>query len=420
MDSMLSEWASDTIDIPASEYTGLSVNNKPGQIDEIVNILISSPIGNAIGYNELESAPYVRGVLPWIGKNEVRPWKDSDDSFLLAYLGSHHNIKYEKHVQHAFTIACEKTRFNPVIDAFDALPEWDGEKRAGFLLHRFLGAEASEYTQEVERLFFSGAIMRTYHPGTKFDYMPVLIGNQSLGKSTFARRLALYDEFFTDSLTGIGTKEGAELVQGNLIVEIGELEAIKGKARETTKAFISRMSDDYRAPYAKRTERHPRRFVLIGTTNSKHFLNDPSGNRRFLPIRCGIQDSELNIHDPEAIEAIRQAWAEMLYCYNQEGSLPTVLSDSVSADARQEQAEASEDDARLGMIESWLESREPQERVCISQICEEALGIDRSIQKQWQQTEVREILERNFPDWISQEKKKRIGGYGAQRAYEKS
>lgn len=162
--------------------------------------------------------------------------------------------------------------------------------------------------------------MRTFHPGSKFDYVPVLIGEQSVGKSTFARMLALSDEFFTDSLAGVGSKEGAELLQGNLIVEIAELDAIKGKNMETTKAFITRTSDDYRAPYTRRPARHPRRCVLIGTTDTPHFLSDPSENRRFLPARCSIAEPQLSLFDGAADEIIRQAWAEMLYSYHQLGS----------------------------------------------------------------------------------------------------
>jgi predicted P-loop ATPase len=208
-------------------------------------------------------------------------------------------------------------------------------------------------------------------------------------------------------------------VQGRLIVEVSELGAIKGKDLETVKAFISRTSDDYRAPYGKRVESHPRRFVLIGTTNAKHFLTDPSGNRRFLPIRCGIHKSELNLFDDSAVDVIRQAWAEMLYLSGQTESLPVVLSDAAAGDALREQTEASEDDVRIGEIEAWLNDRAPDDRVCISQICEQACGVYRGDQKRWYQNEVRGILERHFPEWKRLEKKQRVADYGTQWVYQR-
>ena len=48
----------------------------------------------------------------------------------------------------------------------------------------------------------------------------------------------------------------------------------------------------------------PRQFVAIATTNDEKFLKDPTGNRRFWPIRC------VKI-DLEALKADReQIWAE--------------------------------------------------------------------------------------------------------------
>lgn len=322
-------------------------------------------------------------------------------------------------MQHALNIAFERNRFNPVIDMFDNLPDWDGTERAGHLLHWFLGAEDDAYTQEVERLMFAGIIMRTYNPGTKFDYMPVIIGEQGCGKSTFAKMLALHDEFFTDCLTGIGTKEGAELVQGKLIIEIAELDAIRGKALETTKAFISRTSDDYRTPYAKRPERHPRRFVLIGTTNTHCFLADPSGNRRFLPVKCSIYTPKLSLFDDSAKNVINQAWAEMLHFFRRSGSLPVILSSEGDAGALREQHEATQDDPRIGMIREWLDNRALDERVCVIQICEDVLETPRGNRKQWLETEVSEIMRRHFPEWKRLEKKQRVAGYGTQRAYQR-
>lgn len=94
-------------------------------------------------------------------------------------------------------------------------------------------------------------IARTFEPGCKFDYMPVFIGNQGIGKSTFVRKLSLDPLFYTDSVVGIGTKQAAELVQGKWFVELPELAAMKGAALEAVKAFITRQADEYRMPYAR-------------------------------------------------------------------------------------------------------------------------------------------------------------------------
>lgn len=392
--------------------------SKPATIGETAKAMLSDPyIGNAIGFNELESAPYVRGVLPWSDRVEARPWRNSDDSQLLAYLQTAYGVKSEKTVQHAFTIACERMRFNPVIDRFDALPEWDGAERAGMLAHMFLGADNTPYTRAVERLFLAGAIMRTYCPGVKFDYMPVFVGAQGIGKSTFLRKLALEDAFFTDGLAGIGSKEGSETIQGNLVVEVSELAAMKGKDKETMKAFVSRQSDDYRPAYGRRSEKHPRRCVFAGTTNAAVFLADVTGNRRYLPIICGSVDPQMSVFDGGAEAVIEQAWAEMLAGYRRRGSLPLTVPREIEAAAKEMQEDFSVDDPRIGIIGEWLDGQEDHERVCVSQIMEQALKTPREDQKKWQQSEVIEIMARHFPDWERLPNKKKMRIYGVQRVY---
>lgn len=63
--------------------------------------------------------------------------------------------------------------------------------------------------------------------------------------------------WYTDSLAGIGTKEAYEGIQGFWLVELGELAAMRKIEIETTKNFISKTLDSYRAAYGRRVEDHP-------------------------------------------------------------------------------------------------------------------------------------------------------------------
>lgn len=76
----------------------------------------------------------------------------------------------------------EQNAFNPVTDYLDTL-EWDGEERLDTLFIDYLGSSDNEYTRAVTRKAFVGAVARAYEPGCKYDYMPVLVGKQGLGKS---------------------------------------------------------------------------------------------------------------------------------------------------------------------------------------------------------------------------------------------
>ena len=81
---------------------------------------------------------------------------------------------------------------------------WD--KKMGHienLLPDYLGVEKSKYTTECMKLFMLGAISRAYHPGCKFDYMPVFVGKQGIGKSTFLRLLSMNGAWYNDNFNTV-------------------------------------------------------------------------------------------------------------------------------------------------------------------------------------------------------------------------
>lgn len=54
---------------------------------------------------------------------------------------------------------------------------------------------------------------------------------------------------------------------------------------EAVKAQLCRQSDRARLAYDRTTSEVPRQFVFAGTTNGGNYLTDPTGNRRFWPVR---------------------------------------------------------------------------------------------------------------------------------------
>lgn len=384
--------------------------------------MLGDALGNAICYDELAGRICVSGTLPWEmnGKDIHRPWSSVDDSCCYAYAQEAFGCTSERDFQHALAIVADRRRVNPVVTLLDSLPEWDGVNRVGGLMTTFLGAENDGYTREVERLLMGAAIARTFDPGCKFDYMPVFIGSQGIGKSTFVRALSLDAGLYTDSVIGIGTKQAAELVQGKWFVELPELAAMKGAALEAVKAFITRQADEYRMPYARHVESRPRRFVMVGTTNVREFLSDLTGNRRFLPVRCGERAPEASLFSKEAANHFSQAWAEAYQSYR-EGSLgrswQLTLSSAASRQARELQEQSGIEDPRTGIIEQWLGGLEDGEIVCTVQAMEEALGIPREAQRRRDQMEVSGLLQNSISCLRMLNGKRRVGSYGVQRAF---
>jgi predicted P-loop ATPase len=70
-------------------------------------------------------------------------------------------------------------------------------------------------------------------------------------------------------------------------IELSELNSIPNRELEKVKAFFSRKVDHYRPPYGYLPVDVPRQCIFIGTTNKEDYLKDETGNRRFLPVKCG-------------------------------------------------------------------------------------------------------------------------------------
>ena len=184
----------------------------------------------------------------------------------------------------AFSDHVAKHSYNPVTDYFGSLT-WDGRPRLDALLIDYLGAADTPYVRAATRKAFTAAVARAMEPGCKYDTMLILTGAQGLGKSTLLFKMGRH--WFSDSIKTFEGKEASELVQGVLIVEIGELEAFSKSDISRIKQFLSQREDIFRAAYGRVVEWHKRRCVFFGTSNNGEYLRDKTGNRRFWPVDAG-------------------------------------------------------------------------------------------------------------------------------------
>ena len=135
--------------------------------------------------------------------------------------------------------------------------------------------------------------------------MLILEGPQGTNKSSALRALAIRDKWFTDNLNlDMPTKELIEVIEGRLILEAPELNGLSQRGENHLKALLSRQEDAARRAYGKRLTEATRQSILIGTTNSRRYLRDPTGNRRFWPVKIQRFDLEKLEQDRD------QLWAE--------------------------------------------------------------------------------------------------------------
>ena len=245
----------------------------------------------------------------------------------------------------------------------------------------------SEYVRAVGPRYLVSAVARVYAPGCNVDHMLVLEGPQGKQKSEALRTLAVNDDWYTDRLSHVGTKDAAIETAGVWIVELSEMDAMTRATASATKSYLTRRSDRFRPPYAKHLVNLPRQCVFAGTINPPvgGYLKDATGSRRVWPIACR------GVIDRAGLERVRdQLWAEAVHLYK--AGMPWWLqTPELEALATAEQAARFAVDAWEEPVREWLGDRLD---VTLWEVLEGALGLDPRYWSQSVQQRVTGILTR--------------------------
>lgn len=384
-----------------------------------ISVLGSDPVlSGKIKFNTLSNRKNVDGALPWNKSEELRDWTNIDTEYLIFYMEEYYSLSCDKKILSALELVADANKFNPFIDMLNSVV-WDGKPRIENLLTDYLGVEKSEYSAQCMRLLMLGAICRAFKPGTKFDYILVLTGPQGIGKSTFFMKVCGNEDWYLENLNTITRdKEAAELLLGKVIVEFNELLAARGSV-ERVKAFVTVKADEYRGAYAREKEKHKRTCVFVGTTNDMQFLVDKTGNRRFLPVKCGVVPVKKSLFtDEETLQnEFKQAWAEAYHIYKSENGKPSlVMPEKLQGYIENLREDFKEDDPMVGMIQYWLDTHN-YDYVCNKQIASEVLKVDDPDRRLLNQ--ITDIMNNSIEGW-KREGKKSFPGMGRQRCYVKT
>lgn len=365
-------------------------------------------------FDEFSRQTYLTGSVPWETENNFRPWSSFDDSALFSILQADYGLNGRNDFFDAVKNVSVRNKFHPVREILDSL-KWDGKEHIRGLLPDYLGADDTEYTYQVVRLWMLGAVGRIYHPGCKFDYTMILKGRQGIGKSTFLQMLSLNDEWFNDSLDSLDSDKAAESLLGSWIIELAELKSLARTAGgvESVKKFLTATQDKYRVPYERRSDIFLRQCVFAGTTNKSDFLQDETGNRRFLIIPTGEHEPTKNLFTAAAMQDIKAAWAQAVHIWK-EVRPQLILPESVLDEAQSLQADNMADDGKVGIITAFLENRQ---RTCVLEIWQDALQEVGRPQK-WQASEINNIV-LSIPGWEKVKNPARYGRFGNQRLLQK-
>lgn len=386
---------------------------------------------NKVSFDAFRNTIVIKGRMPWDNSKTnnceiLREWGNTDDAGFDAFLNTKYSLSMNPNrIASGVSLSANDNETDSLRNLIDNLQKWDGKKRAATFFIDCLGVKDTKYARAATILWLKGAIARALSPAVKFDYMLMLQGKQGIGKSYILQKLAMNPEFYNDNLNTIDGDAALEKLRGFWIVEMAELLATK-KTREVEaiKAFITSQVDSYRAPYARRVERRPRRCVFAGTTNETAFLTDRTGNRRFLPLMCGVIDKKIDMFDKtgDFDKYVQQVWAEIVYYMHDEiaaNKFDLVLPVNVEDERQAIFDDAIIDDERVGIIQDYLDHNR-NIRICAKQIALDALGLDEKTIESRRQllfADIRRIMD-TMSGWQRSDTKKRCGSYGVQRCWE--
>lgn len=245
------------------------------------------------------------------------------------------------------SLIAHRCRVHPVRDWLNGLA-WDGVPRIGTWIKKYCKGVAPEpYLYDVSKKFLVAMVKRVFEPGCQMDYVLVLEGNQGERKSSVARALAS-DAWFMDNLPDLKDKDAMLNLQGKWLIELAELAEVKRADFNQVKAYLSRRVDTVRAHYGRLVSDIPRQSVFIGTINEGQYLKDPTGNRRYWPVKVGMSDTD-------GLKAVRdQLFAEAVHVYRK-GEETLFLSGLSEAQAKESQEDRRVDDDESEMRESLIE-----------------------------------------------------------------
>ncbi len=261
--------------------------------------------------DEFSNKIIISRLPPWAGGNDGE--FDEQAAFeLSAWLGDPDNYGMPckpSQVSEAVEAVSFRHPVHCVRDYLNSL-DWDGVERVGKFFATYFHAKDDDYHEGVALIFLIGAVARIFEPGCKVDHMLILEGLQGAGKTRAVRTLFGGDAWYVDCQRSPADKDFYQDIVGKWAAEIGEMTSFTKADYNKVKQTITAQSDTYRPSYGRYSKTFKRQCIFIGTTNEDTWQRDPTGGRRYLPVRVSEKV------DADGITRDRdQLWAEALMRY---------------------------------------------------------------------------------------------------------
>lgn len=264
----------------------------------------------------------------------------------------------------AIAAAAKRHAYDPLLEFLESLPPWDGIPRLDTWLTDLAGAEDTPIHRFLGRRWLVSAMARAFRPACIADGVLVLIGAQGIGKNYLVSTLFGDAPFVLSAGSySLGHDQEADRMAGtSWVIHDDEMNSRKSDV-DKFKAWVSRREDTFRAPYDRNLKTHPRRAVLICSTNREHFLLDDE-NRRFWPVQCG----QINI--TRARDEREQLLAEALQAYRRGEAWTLSRKDELWNDIAAIQDSRRAIDEFESDVTKVVEDLDFPQQITVSEICE--------------------------------------------------
>lgn len=212
---------------------------------------------------------------------------------------------------------------NPVEEYLGNLPAWDGKDRVRQLADRVTCDQPDAWRKRFHTWFLSMvAHWRGVDKRHANSALPLLIGDQGCGKSTFCLNLLPPElrEYYTDSIDFANRRNTELALNRFLLINMDEFDSISPTYQGFMKHIVQKAVVQSRRPYGVVTEELRRYATFIATSNHFDLLNDPTGSRRYICVEVqGIIDYSQPIHyDQLYAQAVEEVNKKVRYWFTHE------------------------------------------------------------------------------------------------------
>lgn len=174
--------------------------------------------------------------------------------------------------------------YDPFVEYFDNLPAWDGTTdHIGQLADTVKTDDDGKFKMWFTK-WIVGAVACAIHADKVNQTAIVFVGKQGIGKTTWMQKLVpnQLKSYYYSGIPNLRNKDTKIRMAECFLINLDEMDSLTASNTERLKEIITATEIKERRPYGHFDQIMPRRASFMGSVNNKQFLQDTTGNRRFL------------------------------------------------------------------------------------------------------------------------------------------